>query len=390
MAETYDIVVVGAGLAGLTAAAAFGGLGFSVACIDPRPEGTEIADTRSTALLQPSQAFCEDIGLWDQIAPIATPLHVMKINDVSSGQAPRAYAFDAADLGDAPFGWNVPNTGLRSAVQAHLQDLPSVTMRFGASVTGVATRSSRAQVTLSDGTRLWARLIIGADGRGSQIRRAVGIGQRTWRYGQTGLSCVVEHEIPHENASIEVHASGGPFTLVPLPAQEGCHRSALVWLEKAATAETLRTLPTEAFNTAITERSGECLGALRLIGPRMAWPIISQLADRLTAERTALIAEAAHVVPPIGAQGLNMSLSDAAHLRQLISETSEDPGSPHLLTQYAKRHRALAVRVRGIDMLNRASITGLPVAQLARRAILAGLHDIAPIRHQLMKLGLAT
>jgi 2-octaprenyl-6-methoxyphenol hydroxylase len=257
------------------------------------------------------------------------------------------------------------------------------------SVAQVFTRSGMAMVGLTDGHRIEARLLIGADGRNSAVRTALGIGVRTWRYGQKALTCAVTHAAPHDNISTEVHRSGGPFTLVPLPDRDGHPCSALVWMDHAGDTMARLALSEPAFEAAMTERSAGLYGPLRLASRRTAWPIISQLADRMTGERTALMAEAAHVVPPIGAQGLNMSLADLALLLHLAQSDSEALGSAAMLDAYHKgRHGELLARVIGVDALNRASMIGAPALRDLRAGALAGLYALGPLRRQVMRAGL--
>ncbi len=388
-----DIVISGGGVAGLTAACAFGTAGFSVLCVDPAPPVTDGdadgADLRTTAFLQPAVALLAKAGLWDRLAPHAAALQVMRIVDAGSPLPHRARDFDAAEISDQPFGWNLPNWLLRREMVARLGDLPNVRFCPGIATTGLFTRQGEARVTLSDGTRVTARLVIAADGRDSMLRAAAGIGVRTTRYGQKALSFAVSHPVPHDDISTEIHDSGGPFTLVPLPDRNGSPASAVVWMDRAAEADRLATLPVAAFDDAMTARSAGVLGPLHLITRRTAWPIISQIADRMAAERLALIAEAAHVMPPIGAQGLNMSLADIAALMSLAEARHDGLGDGVMLDAYHRfRHRDVALRVRGVDMLNRASMAGAPGLRRLRAGALDALYALGPVRKTLMKVGL--
>ncbi|MDR5653336.1 UbiH/UbiF family hydroxylase [Ruixingdingia sedimenti] len=395
MRTEVDVLVSGGGVAGLSAAAAFGAAGFSVLVVDPAPpvtaEGDAGADLRSTAFLQPSIPVLQAAGLWDRLAPHAMPLRVMRIVDAGGPRPePRVVKdFDAADISDQPFGWNLPNWLLRREMVARLDDLPGVTFRPGVATADVLTREGAALVTLSDGTRVSARLLVAADGRDSAVRRALGIGARVTRYGQKALAFAVTHPVPHDNVSTEIHRSGGPFTLVPLPDREGRPASAVVWMERGPEAQRLAALPVEAFEPEMTERSCGLFGPLRLETRRTVWPIISQIADRMTAERTALIAEAAHVVPPIGAQGLNMSLADLRVLLELATTAPGRLGDRAMLDAYARRrHGEIALRVRGIDLLNRASMIGAPALRDLRAGVLNALYSAAPVRRGLMRAGM--
>ncbi len=393
--ETTDILISGGGVAGLTAAAALGAAGFRVICVDPAApvtdETDDKADLRTTAFLQPAQALLAECGLWERLEPHAAPLRIMRIVD-AGGPTPEARLtrdFDSSEISELPFGWNLPNWLLRREMVARLHDLPNVDFRPGVALTGLFTRTTEARVTLSDGTPVSARLVIGADGRSSAVRQASGIGVQTTRYGQKALAFAVSHPIPHEGVSTEVHRTGGPFTLVPLPDRGGLPCSAVVWMQTGPEVARLAALPVSAFEAEMTARSAHVLGPLSLLTRRTVWPIISQIADRFDAERTALLAEAAHVVPPIGAQGLNMSLADLRCLLELARQTPDALGDAAMLSAYHhRRWPEVRARVAGIDLLNRASMVGQPILRDLRAATLNTLYGLRPVRKTLMKAGL--
>ncbi|PVA10074.1 UbiH/UbiF family hydroxylase [Pelagivirga sediminicola] len=391
----FDILISGGGVAGLTAACIFGNAGFSVLCVDPAAPITdreaEGSDLRSTAFLQPAQALLQRAGLWDRLAPHAMPLETMRIIDAggADGAARLTKSFAASELSQLPFGWNLPNWLLRREMLARIDELPGVEFRPGTGTAGLLTRDDEAIITLSGGARATARLVIAADGRNSPIRHAAGIGVRTTRYGQKALAFAVTHPIPHENVSTEIHRSGGPFTLVPLPDHEGMPSSAIVWMERGAEALRLAALEEAPFEAAMNARSCHILGPLKLASRRTVWPIITQRAERMSAQRVALIAEAAHVVPPIGAQGLNMSLADIAALLDLAEKSRETLGSGAMLDAYSRaRHADIVMRTTGIDLLNRASMAGAQPLRDARAMGLNALYAFAPVRRGLMRLGL--
>ena len=388
-----DIVIAGGGVAGLTAAAAFGTAGYAVILVDPAPpitaHTTDGADLRTTAFLQPAQAFLAQTGVWDAIAPYATPLQIMRIVDASgeSGTERVTADFDAADISEKPFGWNLPNWLIRRELIARIAALPNVALRTGVGFRAMLPREAEVLVNLTDGTQARAQLLIGADGRNSAVRDAAGISATTTRYGQKALTFAVTHAAPHANISTEIHRSGGPFTSVPLPDHDGQPCSAVVWMETGTEVQRLAALDDDAFAAQATARSAGLYGPLTLASRRMVWPIISQIADSLTAPRTALVAEAAHVMPPIGAQGLNMSLRDLATLLDLAK--THDIGSRKMLDAYQRqRHLDIKLRVTGIDALNRASMAGAPLVQDLRVAGIKALVGAAPIRKTLMQMGL--
>lgn len=387
-----DILIAGGGVAGLTAAAAFGNAGFRVVIIDPTsPVTTSDAagsDLRTTAFLQPAQQFLETAGLWGKLGPFATPLQVMRIVDAGT-DTHVIRDFNAADISDKPFGWNLPNWLLRREMVARITELPNVDFRPGIGFARLLARDTEAIVTLTDGSQIAARLVIGADGRGSAVRKAAGIDVKTKRYGQKALTFAVTHDAPHDNISTEVHRSGGPFTLVPLPDFEGRPCSAVVWMEQGPEVQRLAALSSQDFEAEATIRSAGLYGPLKLDSRRSVWPIISQIAQSLVAQRTALVAEAAHVMPPIGAQGLNMSLRDLSCLLDLAIAAPDQLGTTTMLDAYAhKRHSDIKLRVTGIDALNRASIAGSPAFQTLRSKGIEALYGVAPVRRTLMQLGL--
>lgn len=387
-----DIFISGGGIAGLSAAGVFAAAGFSVICADPAPQITdpeaEAADQRSTAILAPGRALLAEAGLWTRLERHATPLEIMRLKDISGGRDVTR-DFEAADLDQDAFGWNFPNWLLRREILAGLAEMTGVTLLGGVGTTDMLTRDEAALVTLSDGTRLRARLVVAADGRGSPLRRIAGIETHVTRYGQKAVVFSVTHPIPHGNVSTEVHRSGGPFTLVPLPDREGLPSSAVVWMEEAQNADDLNALSDTDLAAAASERSGYTLGPLEIVTRRAVWPIITQEASRLTDHRLALIAEAGHVVPPIGAQGLNMSLADIACLRDLARTAPDQLGAKKMLDAYArKRLPDIRLRSTGIMALNRASMAGASWAQNLRASGMKALHDVRPIRRALMELGL--
>lgn len=392
-----DILISGGGIAGLTAAAAFGTAGFHVICVDPSPPVIEReakgADLRTTAMLQPARTLLQRAGLWDTLAPHATALEVMQIVDAGGkdGAAREIRAFVASDVSDLPFGWNLANWRLRREMVARLTELDTVDFRPGVATVRLTARTAYARVGLSDGSRIEARLVIAADGRGSAMREAAGLGVTTRRYGQKALAFAVTHPIPHENVSTEVHQSGGPFTLVPLPDHDGTPSSGVVWMDDGTASLARMDLSITEFEAEMTQRSCHLLGPLTLVSRRTIWPIISQYAERLTSTRMALIAEAAHVVPPIGAQGLNMSLSDTRTLLDLAQDRPDGLGDAQMLDAYHKaRFGDIRMRVAGIDLLNRVSQASTPFARDARAFGLKALHQVSPVRKRVMQLGLGT
>lgn len=388
-----DVLVAGGGIAGLAAAAAVSARGLSVLLADPAPPPDDAsapgADLRSTAYLQPSRDLLDAVGAWPVLAPHATPLEALEVID-TTGWPPRERArrrFLAADVSELPFGWNVPNWRARAALTAELAGREGVTQRRAA-VRGVLARTAGATAWLEGGERIEAALVIGADGRGSAVREALGIEARVLRYGQAALAFAVRHTRPHGNVSTEIYNAGGAFTTVPLGDHEGQPASAVVWMHDAPAARRLAEAEPGAFAAEMALRSMGVLGEMAPITPLTRWPVVSQWARELTAPRALLLGEAAHAMPPIGAQGLNASLADVAALVAAL-EAGHGPGEPEMLAAY-ERARAADIRLRLalVDAFNRVARSPLPPLQWARRTGLAAAHDIAPLRRSLMRAGL--
>ncbi|MFT6452543.1 MAG: 2-octaprenyl-6-methoxyphenol hydroxylase [Halocynthiibacter sp.] len=393
--EKTDVLIVGGGIAGLVAAAAFGRAGFETVLVDPAQPITDdadpSADLRSTAFLRPARDLFEHIGIWGALKDWATPLEALRIIDtVGNPPEPRDQRlFRGEDLDYSPFGWNFLNWKIRAALLEAIQDMPRISLRYGTGFKSLLTRTNGAIVGLSDGARIEAKLVIGADGRASPLREAAGITVQTTQYGQKALAFTATHDAPHDNISTEIYHQGGPFTMVPLPDLEGRAASAIVWMNKGPRAQTLLTMDEVAFNAEMAARSCDLFGEIKLASRRAAFPIITQRARTLTAERTALIAEAAHVLPPIGAQGLNTSLNDIA---ALLSAAEADPahiGSAAMLEIYEKaRLNDIKARARAIDLFNRVTRAPQAPLQALRLAGLKAVHDIAPLRRRLMRAGM--
>lgn len=391
-----DILIAGGGIAGLTAALALGVAGFRVVLVSPEPPVTEGADAgsdlRSTAFLQPAKQLFEQIGLWDDLAVSATPLNVLRVVDTVNWppHIRDSREFLASDLGERSFGWNLMNWRVLQGLARVLAEQENVELRFGSAFASMVARDSGAIVQLSDGSSVAAKLVIGADGRNSAVREAAGIGVRTTRYGQKTLAFVVGHPKPHANVSTEIYNQGGPFTLVPLPDLDGQPASAVVWMNRGQRAEELAQMEIDAFEARASERSCYILGPLHLRSERRLWPIVSQRAERLAAPRVAIMAEAAHVIPPIGAQGLNTSLNDLILLRDLALMAGRDGlGQSGMLTEYDRRRGAdIRRRVQAIDLFNRVTRSPNPQVQMLRLAGMKAVHDLSGLRRTIMRAGM--
>jgi 2-octaprenyl-6-methoxyphenol hydroxylase len=384
--DTVEAAVVGGGPAGLTAAIALAQAGVETALIAPPHAG----DNRTTALLAASVNALTALGVWAHCAEAAAPLAAIRIVDDRGGllHAPETM-FRAEEIGLPAFGFSIANRDLMAGLGARAGELAGLrTIADAASRIDIAENS--ATVSLANGRRLRAALLIGADGRNSLCRRAAGIAVRDWTYRQTALTCNLEHARAHADISTEFHTASGPFTLVPITGT----RSGLVWVVRPDEAERLLALDDAAFAMAVERQSHSMLGQMRLVSERTSFPLSGQTAEHVAGERVALVGEAAHVMPPIGAQGFNLGLRDAATLAELVADANrrgEDIGSSELLGGYESRRRIdVASRTAAVDLLNRSLLSDFLPAQALRGAGLYLLDRIGPLRRAVMREGVAS
>lgn len=378
----FDAIVAGAGPAGLAAAALLARDGKRTALVTGKTSAEP--DPRTVALMQPSIRMLEYLGLWPgSLRAQTVPLRKLRLVD-DAGAAVRAptLTFDAAELGEEVFGWNIPLSLLIPALRARAAELGVALIDD--EVVGAATGEGAISVKLAGGPEVSARVALAADGRNSRLRQAAGIGTEEWSYDQVAIATSFAHSAPHFDVSTEYHRQAGPFTTVPMP--EG--RSSLVWMERPTRAAQLMALDDTALAAEIQIACHGELGLVSDVGPRKAFPMRGLVARQFAARRTLLVGEAAHVVPPIGAQGLNMSLRDAAQAADLTL-ASDDPGGDAVMREYETlRRRDVAPRQQVIDLMNRSLLSGFFAMEGARAAGLALLKSFAPLRHFVMRRGL--
>jgi 2-octaprenyl-6-methoxyphenol hydroxylase len=381
-----DAVVVGGGPAGLTAAIALAGAGVPTALVAGRPRP---ADNRTTALLMGSVTALKTLGVWQRCKANAAPLRVMRIVD-DTGRLLRApeVRFEADEIGLEAFGYNIENRYLIAAMLALACEIAALEV-IAEDATKVTVGADAVTVTLASGDTVVARLAVGADGRRSACRAAAGIETEHWSYPQAALTVTLRHSRPHHGISTEFHRPSGPLTLVPLPGQ----RSSLVFVADPEEAARLRALPDADLAAAIEQCAHSILGKIEVEAERGMFPLAVERARMLGAHRVALVGEAGHVIPPIGAQGLNLGLRDAATIGELVAmahRQGRDPGADELTSRYTQMRRAdVTSRTLAVDLLNRSLLSEFLPLQGARGLGLTLLQHIGPLRRAAMREGVA-
>lgn len=379
----FEVAVVGGGLAGQIAALAIARSGRRVVLLAP---AAPQADRRTTALMDQSIRFIERLGLWDDMADSAAPLSTMQIIDGTKRllRAPPV-AFRASEVGLQAFGYNFPNAAMAPVLAGALAVEPNATV-VASAVTQIAQNDSDDELilTLDDGSDIAASFVVGADGRKSCVRQSAGIDVRTWSYPQTALVLNFGHERPHRNVSTEFHTESGPFTQVPLPG----NRSSLVWVMKPADAEACRDLAGEKLSRMVEDRMQSLLGKVEVEDGVQAWPLSGMMAKSFGKGRFALVGEASHVFPPIGAQGLNLSLRDIMALVDILAPSAGDRIAADAGDRFDRKRRAdVMSRTASVDVLNRSLLSDFLPMQVLRAAGLHVLAGLSPLRGLVMREG---
>lgn len=386
----FDVVVIGAGPAGLAAGLACAELGLRTAVAGPEAFRN---DARSAALFHGSIQFLKRVGVWPHVESVAEPLAGIRLIDATGGffRAPEVM-FRASEIGLEAFGYSLLNRDITAGMEAAAAGRLHRIVSSAVTIEGIAADA----VTLStrEGERFSASLVAAADGRASAARTAAGIDTTSWTYDQAAVVCNLQHTRPHHQISTEWHRRAGPLTLVPAPIPAtGQFASSLVWVETPSEARRLAALDDAAFGSALTQHIGGFAGQLSNITPRQAFPLSGQTATALGKNRVALIGEAGHVIPPIGAQGLNLSLRDAATLADEASAAKthgNDPGGDGVLSAYDRaRWLDVTSRIYTVDLLNRSLLSSLSPVHLTRGLGLFGLHALPFLRRLLMREGVA-
>ncbi|MBY0382352.1 MAG: UbiH/UbiF family hydroxylase [Xanthobacteraceae bacterium] len=382
----FGVVIVGGGPVGLATAIGIAQSGVSTSLVARR---AAYNDNRTSALLGGSIDFLRSLGVWEACEQHAAPLQTMRLID-DTGRLIRApeVRFTSDEIGQENFGYNIENRILVEALEQRASGLQGL-IRFDDEAASIEPAASHVDVVTQQGGALKARVVGGADGRQSLARRSANIGVREQTLKQSALTFNVSHTRPHHSISTEFHTPNGPCVFVPLPGQN----SSVVWVTTSERAAQLRGLTDQELGDAAERQSHSILGKMTAEGDRHIFPLTIQTPHAFAARRIALLGESAHVFPPIGAQGLNLGLRDAADFIRIVSNAFHagvDAGSDTILSQYALARRLdITTRSATIEIANLSLLSDfLPVHSL-RAAGLQLLSAVGPLRKLAMREGLS-
>jgi 2-octaprenyl-6-methoxyphenol hydroxylase len=392
-----DVIIAGGGLVGPTLALALDQAGLSVIVVDAsKPAETMAAnfDGRAFAIAFASYRMWRALGLGDRLDETAQPIERIMVTDGGiEGGARRGgpsllhLHFDRSELGEQsePLGLMLEARHVRRALDEGVRARRSIQMIQPMSATAIERDAVGVTVTLADGRKLRAPLLVGADGRRSFVRPAVGIRTIGWDYPVTAIVATIQHEKPHDAVAHEYFLPRGPFAILPLKGE----RSNIVWAEPRAAAEALLKMEEADFIAELKLRFGDFLGALSLEGPRFGYPLALQLAERMIDARVALAGDSAHGIHPLAGQGLNLGLKDCAALAECVADAVAvglDAGDVTALERYQKWRRFDNVTMAlGMEFFDKMFSNDIAPLRIARRAGLAAVNGIGPARRFFMK-----
>lgn len=388
ISEATDVLIVGGGLNGPVLALALAQAGIASIVLDAAPAAAHAApdfDGRAYALALSSRRMLAALGVWPAVARHAQAIEGIRIGDGRPGEgaSPAFLHFDQHEIPDGPMGHVVEDRYLRAALAEALAEA-GVPVRNGVAVTAQEVGPGRATVTLADGTRLAAPLVVGCDGRASGVAARAGIGRRGWDYRQTSLVCALAHERPHGGVAHQLFLPEGPLAILPLPGD----RASIVWTEERARAEAIQGLGEADYLAVLRPRFGDFLGAIRLEGRRYAYPLGLTLATAWVRPRIALAGDAAHGIHPLAGQGLNLGLRDVAALAEVLvaaRRRGQDIGGIDVLGGYQRWRRFdTSLLAAATDGLNRLFSNDNPVLRLGRDLGLGLVNRLPPVRRALI------
>ena len=387
-----DVVICGGGLSGLICSLALSNIGISSFCID---KSTNIKkkqiDTRSTAYLRPSKEFLDNIGIWKHLSKNANPLKTLSIINSSSGfpynNIISETKFNAIEIFQDEFGWNINNNQTKKILFELVKKDKMINFEYD-EIINIKEFDETLTVCLKNKKQINTKLLIGADGRNSFIRKNYNINADIDSLDQKAITFLIKHEYKHTDISYEIYKTGGPFTTVPLK-NDKLNTSAVVWVDNKKNIDNLLKLNKKEFNREVNKRSVNKLGDISVISELEIFPVSTQIADKLVDHRMILIGEAAHALPPIGAQGLNLTIKDIKEIYDLCKKNPFGIGDGEMVSKFnIKRLIDIKIRSKSVNFLNKISESNQILISKTRDFGLNFLAKVQPVKYLLMKFGL--
>ena len=385
-----DIIIVGGGLNGSLMAIAAAKLGFSSIVLDTKENDTSRKnhfDGRSYALALSSVRLLKNIGVFEDIRDDSQPILDIKILDGKLVQGPSQFSlhFDNNEIHDGPMGQMVEDRFIRNALFTKIYESDQIDYKFASEVMEHKQEKGYISVTLSNGKKLNTRLVVGADGKDSELARRAGIRKSGWKYNQTALVCAIEHEIEHNGLAWQYFLPSGPLAILPMKGK----RSSVVWTEQNMHAKTVNSCDKIKYTKILEARLGNFLGKFKIIGDRHSYPLELKIADRFVDERLALVGDAAHSIHPIAGQGLNAGFKDIAVLAEVIQDAffrGEDFGSLGVLKRYEEWRRFDSIQLAySTDLFNKLFSNENEALRLVRNIGIKILDSIPIAKQKIVK-----
>ena len=381
-----DLVIVGGGIVGATFAAALKNSGLKITIVEAKPLEVAAARTQAYAFSILSSRIYEGIGVWQEIVPKIGKFKHIRLSDADF---PQVVTFAQQDLNTDYLGYVAPHNIVLTALQKHISGYSNINWLCPAEVVNIAQQDSWSTVTVqtADTTQtIKTKLVIGADGARSQIRTSANIKTRGWKYWQSCIAFTIKHTAPQNDIAYERFWSTGPMGILPLPD----NRCQIVWTNPHDRAKALQSLNEAEFIRELDRYTDGSLGNLELVSDRVIFPVQLMQCDRYIKSRLALIGDAAHCCHPVGGQGLNLGIRDAATLAQILTEAGdrgEDIGSLPVLKRYEKWRKQENLAILGFtDFLDRFfSNNWLPIVAVRRLGLWLMAH-LKPLKMFALRL----
>ena len=385
-----DIIIVGGGLNGSLLAIAAAKIGFSTIVLDSKEtHSDELSsfDGRSYALAASSVRLLKNLDIFEDIRDCSQPILDIEILDGKLVQGPSQFSlhFDNNEIHDGPMGYMIEDRFIQKALFAKILASKRIDYKFDSIVIKHYRQGNYISVRLDNGQKLRTKLVVGADGRNSDIAKQAKIKKSGWRYKQNALVCAIEHEIDHKGLAWQYFLPSGPLAILPMTG----NRSSIVWTEKTNDADAISLLDDNQYMEILNSRLGSFLGKSKLIGGRHSFPLELRIADRFIDDRLALIGDAAHSVHPIAGQGLNAGFKDVAVLAHVLQDScqrGEDFGSLGVLKRYEEWRRFDSVQLAySTDLFNRLFSNENEALQLIRNIGIKILDSIPAAKRNIIK-----